>query len=403
MEGVVRRAILGGAAALMTCVIGAGATGAVRAEAAAQAAGRAATGQAQGAAAPQMAEQVFKDIQVLKGITVDEFMDTMGMFAAATTKDCTGCHAPEILSGSRDAFARPTPMIQRARQMTVMMNTINRNFFGNQKRVTCYTCHSATSVPQRVPNLSIQYGMPPAENPDRLEFIALPDRAKDVDALFAKYVQAIGGAQQWAALKSLTATGTYAGWDTSHVEVPVDFYGQAPNQFTTIVHRKEGNNTWVFNGMNAWFAGVDAAVANFTLNYTAGNLTGARIDAALQMAPQTIQKMYEQWQVSEDLVDDQPVTVLQGTNKGETPVNLYFNDEGLLVRLVRWNDTAVGPVPTQFDFSDYRQVGTIRKPFQWLRAWTNNRVVFKLKDVRTNVPVDAARFARPAPVTEVGR
>jgi hypothetical protein len=49
--------------------------------------------------APQLAEQVFKNIQVLKGITVDEFMDTMGMFAAAT--DCTGCHAPEILSGSR--------------------------------------------------------------------------------------------------------------------------------------------------------------------------------------------------------------------------------------------------------------------------------------------------------------
>ena len=51
------------------------------------------------------------------------------MFAAATTKDCTGCHAPEILTGSRDAFAKTTPMIQRARQMTVMMNTINRNFF----------------------------------------------------------------------------------------------------------------------------------------------------------------------------------------------------------------------------------------------------------------------------------
>ena len=251
MQGAVRRVILGAAAAVMACV-----TGGVRAELSGQAASPA---QAPGGQAPQMAEQVFKDIQVLKGITVDEFMDTMGMFAAATTKDCTGCHAPEILTGSRDAFAKPTPMIQRARQMTVMMNTINRNFFGNQKRVTCYTCHSATSSPQRVPNLSIQYGTPPPENPDRLEFIALPDRAKEVDGIFAKYLQAIGGAQRWAAVKSLTAAGTYAGWDTSHVEVPVDFYGQAPNQFTTIVHRKEGNNIWVFNGTNAWFAGVDAA------------------------------------------------------------------------------------------------------------------------------------------------
>jgi len=390
MQVGVRRVIFGVAAAFVACVTGV-VTGAV-------VQGQAAPAQAAGGQAPQMAEQVFKDIQVLKGITVDEFMDTMGMFAAATTKDCTGCHAPEILTASREAFAVSTPMIQRARQMTVMMNTINRNFFGNQKRVTCYTCHSATSVPRRVPNLSIQYGTPPDENPDRLEFIALPDRAKEVDAIFAKYIQTIGGAQAWGALKSFTAAGTYAGWDTSHVEVPVDFYAQAPNQFTTMVHRKEGDNTFVFNGTNAWYAGVDAVVPDFTLNYTGGNLTGFRVEALVQVAPHIIQKAYARWQVSEDLIDDQPVTVLQGTNPGETPVNLYFTDDGQLVRLVRWNDTAVGPVPTQFDFSDYRQVGPVRKPFQWVRAWTNNRVVYKLKDVRLNAPVDAARFQRPAPV-----
>ena len=119
---------------MMMCVTGAAPmTGGLRAEASAQA-GQASPAQAPGGQAPQMAEQVFKDIQVLKGITVDEFMDTMGMFAAATTKDCTGCHAPEILTGSRDApFAKTTPMIQRARQMTVMMNTINRNFFGESE------------------------------------------------------------------------------------------------------------------------------------------------------------------------------------------------------------------------------------------------------------------------------
>src|SRR5262245_55414101 len=33
------------------------------------------------APAPQMAEQVFKNVQIMKGIPVDEFMDTMGMFS----------------------------------------------------------------------------------------------------------------------------------------------------------------------------------------------------------------------------------------------------------------------------------------------------------------------------------
>src|SRR5687767_8793418 len=45
--------------------------------------------------APQMIEKVFKDIQVFNGITVDEFMETMGMFAAATTKAVRGVRIPE--------------------------------------------------------------------------------------------------------------------------------------------------------------------------------------------------------------------------------------------------------------------------------------------------------------------
>lgn len=383
---VLRRTILGTAAAVWIGVATVGLSG------------QAAPAQAPGGQAPQMAEQVFKDVQVLKGITVDEFMDTMGMFAAATTKDCTGCHAPEVLGSSRDAFAISTPMIQRARQMTVMMNNINRLYFGGQRRVTCYSCHSADNFPQRVPNLAIQYGEPPPENPDRLEFTPQPERAKEVDAIFARYLKAIGGADAWAGVKSFTMTGTYAGWDTSHVEVPVDFYAQAPNRFTTVVHRKEGNNIFVFNGTNAWFSGVDAAAPNFVLNYTSGNLTGARIDALVQVAPQMIQKTYQQWEVSEDAIGDDIVNVLRGTNKGEMPVHLYFNEEGLLVRLVRWNDTAVGPVPTQFDFSEYRPVGNTRRPHNWIRAWTNNRVVYRVKDVRVNAPVEASRFDRPAPV-----
>jgi hypothetical protein len=249
-----------------------------------------------------------------------------------------------------------------------------------------------------VPNLSIQYGMPPSENPDRLEFVALPDRAKEVDQIFMTYVNALGGAARLGSVKTLVMAGTYAGWDTSHVEVPVEFFGRAPDAFTTVVHRKEGDNIFVFDGQNAWFAGVDAAAPNFTLTYTGGNVTGARVEALVAVAPHLLQKAYAQWQVSEDLIDDVPVTVLQGTNQGQAPVNLYFNEAGLLVRLIRWNDTAVGPVPTQLDFSDYREVNGIRRPFEWVRAWTNNRVVFRLKDVRVNAPVDAVRFARPGPV-----
>ena len=68
------------------------------------------------------------------------------------------------------------------------------------------------------------------------------------------------------------------------------------------------------------------------------------------------------------------------------------------VRLMRWNETAVGPVPTQFDYSDYREAGGVRRPFRWVKTWTNNKATVTLKNVQSNVPIDAARFAKPAPV-----
>ncbi len=46
---------------------------------------------------PLMAEDVFKNVQVLKGISVAEFMDTMGFFSSSLGLNCTGCHTTESL------------------------------------------------------------------------------------------------------------------------------------------------------------------------------------------------------------------------------------------------------------------------------------------------------------------
>src|ERR1051326_7006579 len=41
---------------------------------------------------PLMSEQVFKNVQVLKGIPVDDFMETMGVMCASLQFDCSDCH-----------------------------------------------------------------------------------------------------------------------------------------------------------------------------------------------------------------------------------------------------------------------------------------------------------------------
>ncbi len=117
----------------------------------------AATGQAGPEQNPQVSDIVFKNVRVLKGIPVDEFMDTMGMFASSLGYDCSSCHSPEIRT-NRDAFAIETPLIQRARGMITMMNTLNRTYFRGEPRVSCFTCHRGNYSPEIIPSLALQYG-----------------------------------------------------------------------------------------------------------------------------------------------------------------------------------------------------------------------------------------------------
>jgi hypothetical protein len=350
--------------------------------------------QAATAGAPQMSETFFKDIRVLKGIPIDEFIDTMGMFAAATSKDCTGCHSPQILDGKPEAFAIETPMIQKARFMVGMMNTINRNFFGNQKRVSCFTCHSNTSVPQNVPNMAIQYG-DPVDNPNSLEFIvASGSNASQIDGVFAKYVEALGGAARINAVTSFTATGTYSGWDTGLSEVPVEIFAKAPGQYTTVAHRTEGDSVWAYDGQNAWEVSINAALPS-TISLTKGNLEGARLEAVVALAPVRLRQSFSKWEITKGLIDDKPVQILRGSNEGQMPVNFYFDNSGLLVRLQRWNETLVGPVATQYDYSDFRDVAGVKRPFKVVKTSTRNQVTMVMKEIRPNVAIDAAKFARP--------
>ena len=54
-------------------------------------------------------------------------------------------------------------------------------------------------------------------------------------------------------------------------------------------------------------------------------------------------------------------------------------------------------VPTQVDYSDYRDVNGVKMPYKWTLTWVNGRDNYELSELRPNVAVDAAKFAKPAP------
>jgi photosynthetic reaction center cytochrome c subunit len=383
-----RRAIVGGLGLAAIWVIGvAGAGG--------QAPSR---GQAAPTQQPPMAEEVFKNVQVLKGIPVDEFMGTMGVFSAALGMSCEDCH--ESGGSSWDDYAKDTsPRKIITRRMVTMMAAINKDHFQGRQVVTCYSCHRGGNRPKVTPSLDLLYGEPLPPEPDDMIFVSAPG-SPPAEQVLDKYIQAIGGAGRLAKLTSFVAKGKATGYGPEG-ERPIEVFARAPAQRTTIIHTANGDNTTAYDGRVGWFAAPLRPVD--VLPLTKHDLEGARLEAQLAF-PGGIKQALTRWRVGYPAsIGDRPVHVLQGTTPGGATATLYFDEEsGLLVRLLRYADSPVGRFPTQVDYSDYREVAGVRMPFKWTLTWLAGQEAVELSGVQPNVPIDASKFARPPAPAKAG-
>jgi photosynthetic reaction center cytochrome c subunit len=370
---------------------------ATRAQAGSPVAPGASTGQAAAAsqatpsAKPLMSDQFFKNVQVLKGIPVDQFLGTMGFIAASLSVNCTECHV-----GGRGVitnYAVDTPKKQKARQMMLMVKALNQANFGGAHRVTCWTCHRSDTQPAETPSLAVQNGAVPDRDPNDVEVPEEPVPSPTAAQILDKYIQAIGGAERLAGLTSLAAKGTYSGFDTDLGKVPVEVYAKFPGQSTTIVHRSEkAQNITTFDGRNGWIAMTNTVLPVKSL--TGGELDGAQLDAEM-FFPANIKNYLHDWRVGfpPTTIDDHLAQVVQGTAPGGTRVKLFFDTKsGLLLRVARFADTALGYNPSQMDYSDYRDLAGVKVPFHWTLTWTDGRSEFEMTEMQPNVPIDAAKF-----------
>ena len=383
MKSTSKRVILGALVIAVTCLL----------------AGTPANGQSAPEEKPQMADDIFKNVQVLRGLTVDEFMGTMGFIAASLSMNCIDCHSVEAASDVTK-YAVDTPVKQTARKMILMVKSINAANFGGKQTVTCYSCHRSGNAPKAIPSLAEQYGTPPSEDPNEVEIVGEPrSGAPSADQVFDKYIQALGGAQQLAKLTSFVAKGTYEGFDTGDEKAPVEVYAKAPDQLTAIVHIPQGDSIRTYDGRTGWMTSTGTLLPLPVLVLAGGNLEGAKLDAELCF-PTQIKRTLADWRTGfpPTFIDDKEVDVVQGTSAAKTPVKLYFDKKsGLLVRLVRYTNTAIGTNPTQVDYSDYRDVAGVKMPFHYTVTWTDGRSTTDLSSVQPNLPIDASKFAKPAP------
>ena len=370
-----KRTIFPAIAALLACVLGAAI---VRAQAPVE--------------KPPLSDQVFKNVQVLKGIPVDQFMATMGFFSASLGMSCEDCHSAD--DRNWEGFAADNTRKRTARRMIQMMQKINEDNFGGRQMVTCYSCHRGADAPRAVPDFAVQYG--PLIPADPNAILAQAPLAPMADAVFDKYIQAVGGAQRAAALTSVVATGTNVGYGPESADKrALEIYAR-PAQRTVLVHTSNGDSTTTYDGRNAWISAPLRPVA--VLPLAGQELDGAKVDAMMAF-PSQVKQLASRWRVGiATTIGDTDVEVVQGNTAAGTIVTLYFDQKtGLLTRSVRYTDSPVGKIPVETDYEDYRDVAGVKIPHKFTMTWLDGRDTFELTQVRANAAIDAAKFAKPAP------
>jgi photosynthetic reaction center cytochrome c subunit len=336
-------------------------------------------------AGPKKAEEQYKNIQVLKGIPADQLIPAMQFIATSLGVGCEFCH----VEGAFDKDDKKPK--QTARKMIAMMFAINKDNFEGHREVTCYSCHRGSTDPVGTPLVMAEEpkGMGEAKKAEE-KGEGSEASGPPADQLFDKYLQDVGGAGAIEKISSRVMKGTISFGDRN---VPIDIFSKDPDKRVSFTHTPEGDSVTAFDGHEGWLGIPGRPVREMH----GSDIDAAAMDADLHFAAH-LKTMFSEVRVrgTEKVGDGDAYRVI-GQRDGITPLQLYFDvQSGLLVRLVRYAETPLGRMPTQIDYSDYRDAGGVKIPFRWTLARPGGRFTIQVSEVKENVPVDDAKFARPA-------
>jgi len=347
-----------------------------------------------GSGARKKAEEQFKNIQVLKGVPADAIFPTMQFVTASLGVECEFCHV-------ENAFEKDDKKTkQTARKMMEMMFALNKDNFDGHREVTCYSCHRGNVKPAAVPVVMAEEpkgGMRESRGPENPAGAATSQNSgPGAEQLIDNYVTAAGGASAIDKVASRVMKGTI---DFGGRSLPIDIYSKAPDERISFTHLQDGDSVTAFNGHEGWLGSPGRPMREMQ----GSDLDGAALDADIHLATH-LKQLFSSLQVrGREKIGDHETYVVVGQRDGKPPIELYFDQQtGLLVRLVRYGETALGWLPTQIDYADYRDADGVKVPYQWTLARPSGRFTIQVTDLKQNVPVDDAKFVRPSPPQQPG-
>ena len=335
------------------------------------------------------AEQVRKNIQVLKGLPDSQVIPVMEFMSTSLGVNCAFCH---VNTGGQWDFAKDDkPEKLTARKMIQMqfgINKGNKDIFGATGAVSCFTCHRGQTKPEVMPMLPVS--APSGGAPGTAK---AAEPLPTVDQVLDKYVQAMGGRAAIEKVKSRVMKGQQIiGTET----IPVETYQAAPDKVVSILTTpRQGVVMSGYNGKVGWVK----------------NQRGQRELSGAQLAEMKrgadfygdlkLKEVYPGLEVVDrEKVGDRDAFVLASQSSPNRIEKLYFDTQtGLLIRIQTITQTLLAPIPEQMDFEDYRDVDGVKLPFTIRQSSVDARDGWtrKYTEIKQNVPVEDARFNPPPP------
>jgi photosynthetic reaction center cytochrome c subunit len=333
-------------------------------------------------AVPKTADQVYKNILVLKDAPSDQLIPAMQFITASLGVQCDFCHL-------ENAFERDDKETkQTARKMMRMMFAINKDSFDGQQKVTCFACHRGTRKPVAIPTISEGEGKIVAE--DKLTPESNTADLPSADEILQKYLGAVGGADAVAKISTRVQKGTLT-VGTKHFAIEV--LAKAPAKRLTTVHFPGGDSVTVINGEEGWLSTPSRGVYDMGPS----ELDGARVDAVL-FFPTAIKQFFKELRLQQkEQINGHLAYLVLGMRDNWPPVQLYFDQQsGLLIRTLRYVQTPLGRNPAQIDYGDYREEGGVKTPFHWTIARPDASFTIQIEQTQQAAPIADDKFAKPA-------
>jgi zinc protease len=214
-----------------------------------------------------------------------------------------------------------------------------------------------------------------------------------VDQIISKYVQAIGGEAAHRKLTSRVIRATFVIPDMQNLTGTAETYEKAPDKSLVVLNfpglgiSREG-----YNGVVGWSQEPQSEVREMTR----AELASTKIDSDFYKDIR-LRKLFPKLTFKgAEKVGSKTTYKLEGVSKEGYSETMYFDVEsGLLVRTDAEEETPEGKSVLEIHYDDYREIDGIRMPFAARHRSPELNILFKVTEVRHNVPIEDAKFEKP--------